>query len=403
MRILFLLPQLEKGGGQVIQALELAKFLKKNNHSVIIISDRSKKISKDGLEYLKYLDIHLIGKKSYNYLLLIRYVSLFFAFLKVFRKKRIDLIQIFDPHLGGLIGTLIKKIFEIPLVIRIGAKYNEYYENKIEKMNLIFRNQIFKEIFHILLEKFEMMSLKNSDIIISNCQFIKKYILSKGYIQNHKKVRVIPSGVSLNYYKSDGIQNKEKIRENRYLLYVGRIVYYKGLNTLIDAFKRVLSNYKTLKLILIGSTEIDEKYFKKLKEKIEIDGLEKHIIFKGSVPHNDVYHYLKNAEVLILPSIKGMYSIEEGLPNVILEAFKMKCPVIASNIGGINEIIKDKETGLLIEPSNTTQLVNKILLLLKNDDLRGKIIKNARQYLLQNRNINTIYEKYLKVYKKLTS
>ena len=252
---------------------------------------------------------------------------------------------------------------------------------------------------NIELDRFD----RNQSFNKNNCQFIKKYILSKGYIQNHKKVRVIPSGVSLNYYKSDGIQNKEKIRENRYLLYVGRIVYYKGLNTLIDAFKRVLSNYKTLKLILIGSTEINEKYFKKLKEKIEIDGLEKHIIFKGSVPHNDVYHYLKNAEVLILPSIKGIYSIEEGLPNVILEAFKMKCPVIASNIGGINEIIKDKETGLLIEPSNTTQLVNKILLLLKNDDLRGKIIKNARQYLLQNRNINTIYKEYLKIYKKLTS
>ena len=401
MHILFILPQIEKGGGQVIQAIGLAQYFKSRKHNITIISDRSKLISRDSLEYIKSLDIQFIRNKSYNYIFFLRYLSLFLKTFNLIHSRQFDIIQIFEPHLSGLIGIFFKRIYKIPIIIRMGAKYIEYYKFKFRKSKFKFKNIFVLGIFGVFLKLIERITIRNSNYIIANCEFIKNNILNKNYLRNLDKIQVIPSGI-----KIDRNENIKDIQRNidinfKYILYIGRIEKYKGIDILLDAFEHILNNNDSIKLILIGSTEINKLYYKDLKNKIKLKGLTKKIIFKGTISHSIIFKYLKRSEMLIVPSLKGKYKIEEGLPNVILEAFKMNCPVIASNVGGIHEIIKNNKTGLIYNPSDAKDLYKKIVFLLKNDNLKKKIIKKAKEYLIKERDLKKSSEKYLKLYEKL--
>ncbi|MHA1268757.1 MAG: glycosyltransferase family 4 protein [Candidatus Helarchaeota archaeon] len=395
MRILFILQQIEKGGGQVIQGLKLAKYLKEKNHSIFIISDRGKIISKDMLGYFNELHIELIGNRVYNYNIIVKYLSIFFKCIKLIHSNKIDLIQVFDPHFGGLIGVLLKFIFRIPLVIRVGSKYEEFYILKLKNSNSLFRLRIILNSFQSILRLVEKISINHTNKIIANCRFISDYIKNKPYFKNYENIQIIPSGISL---KKIVLKNPNFKLPAKYILYVGRIVRYKGIAELIRVFDKINNKDRNIKLILLGSTEFDKQYYKYLKNIIKNKNLDNKIIFKGAVSHSLVYTYLKHAEFLVLPSLNNKYQIDEGMPNIILEAFKMKCPVIASNVGGIREIIINNENGLSFTPGMVDELYNKMILLLENMDLREKIIKNASNYLIINRDSNKLNAKYLKIY-----
>jgi len=88
MNLIFILPQIGKGGGQVIQALELALMLKKNGKKIYILTDRAKTVSKDSLKYIKYLDIHKINRNPLNYFVLFRYLTIFLTTLKILKNQK---------------------------------------------------------------------------------------------------------------------------------------------------------------------------------------------------------------------------------------------------------------------------------------------------------------------------
>jgi len=104
--------------------------------------------------------------------------------------------------------------------------------------------------------------------------------------------------------------------------------------------------------------------------------------FIGMVSPEKIYDYLEQAKILILPSFY------EGLPNVILEAMSVGVPVIATRVGGIPDVVKDGETGLLVEPGRVDELAISIRRLIEDDDLRGKMSKNcleeAKKYSWEN-------------------
>lgn len=402
MRILFILSQLEKGGGQVVQALELARFLEEKGHSVYIISDRSRKVTRDFLNYFKILNIQLVGKKSYNYLIIVKYISIFLKCNKVIKTNKIDIIQVFDPVFGGLIGIALKYIHNVPIMIRLGTKYSDYYESKIIKSRKIFANTLISKLFLSFLNIIEKISIYYSNKTITNCFFIKNYYTKK-YKHKSKKIILIPSGIRIKTdLKYDELGKNHSIKtfkpSNKYILYIGRVVEAKGLEFLLEAYKRISEIYNSIDLILLGSITIEKKFYNKLKKKISEYQLTNKISFEGSVPHSRVYDFLKNAELLVLPSLKMKF--EEGLPNVILEAFKMECPVVASKVGGTQELIEHLYNGLLFEPSDVNDLFEKIIHILKNPDFRSKIIKNAKEYLITKRDLYKNYKRYIAVYKE---
>ena len=177
--------------------------------------------------------------------------------------------------------------------------------------------------------------------------------------------------------------------KNNNILYVGSLVELKGVICLIKAFEIVSKKNTKLKLIIIGDGE--EK--NNIQKYLIINKLTKKVILKQYVPNNMLAKYYKYAKLTIFPSI-GI----ENSPMSILESFSCGTPVVASNIGGIPELVKDKITGMLFKPRNYVDLSSKIEYLLTNPSLLKKMSINCLNTIKSSYNEVSHYESLMTIY-----
>jgi len=126
-------------------------------------------------------------------------------------------------------------------------------------------------------------------------------------------------------------------------------------------------------------------------EKIEsnIDGSVKYCT---SLEWHKAMEVLKSSQVLVLPSRI------ESVPQSILEAFYLKIPVIATNVGGVHELVSNNKTGLLVTPNNSKELLEKINYLLNDIDLCNRLANNAHEFVMKNFSWEVLLPKYIKLY-----
>jgi len=126
-------------------------------------------------------------------------------------------------------------------------------------------------------------------------------------------------------------------------------------------------------------------------KKIEpnIDGSVKYCT---SLEWHKAMEVLKSSQVLVLPSRI------ESVPQSILEAFYLKIPVIATNVGGVHELVSNNKTGLLVTPNNSKELLEKINYLLNDIDLCNRLANNAHEFVMKNFSWEVLLPKYLKLY-----
>jgi glycosyltransferase involved in cell wall biosynthesis len=212
--------------------------------------------------------------------------------------------------------------------------------------------------------------LKNAQIIIvSSDNLIKNSFILKRF---KGKCLVVPHGVDINQLKATQqvLFEANKIKQehgNPLLLFVGRIVYYKGLEYLLRAMKDVEA-----KLLIIGSGPLRNKY-ERLARNL---GVEKKVSWLGEVGNKDISPYYHACDVFVLPSSVRAESF--GL--VQLEAFACEKPVVSTNLPtGVPFVNLDNKTGLVVPPKNSSALTSAIKLLLASQDLRMTYGKNARE------------------------
>lgn len=111
----------------------------------------------------------------------------------------------------------------------------------------------------------------------------------------------------------------------------------------------------------------------------------------------DAARYLKNFDIFVLPSLK------EGLPYVLLEAGLAEIPIIATNVGGVPEIIQNEKTGLLINPANPEEITDAIKKLIENQNLRTTLSQNAHQKILQEFSFEKMLQRTLATYEDKTT
>lgn len=191
-------------------------------------------------------------------------------------------------------------------------------------------------------------SLKKSDCIVSVSKCVEDSLF-KNFKVDPKKMHVIYNGISEelfvdNQEKSDKKQNKIEI------IYVGRIVDAKGIDVLLNAFKGVLEKKPEVKLRLLGDGEARNSY----QDQVRSMGIEESVIFEGFQLEKE--KYLRNADIFVYPS-----RCEEAFGISIVEAMAYGLLCIASNVGGIPEVIKDRENGFLFKSEDSLDLESKLL------------------------------------------
>ncbi len=155
--------------------------------------------------------------------------------------------------------------------------------------------------------------------------------------------------------------------------FVGRFDNCKGADILIDAISIVIKKYPFIKVEMAGGGS-----YELFTQRIQKLGLDKNIQIVGPIPYKEILAFISGSYTLVVPSKI------DNLPTVIIEGFATATPVIAANTGGIPEMITDKKNGLLFEKNNAADLAEKIVLLLKNAELRTQLSDQAK-YTYNNR------------------
>jgi glycosyltransferase involved in cell wall biosynthesis len=211
----------------------------------------------------------------------------------------------------------------------------------------------------------------------------------KNYLVETYKVRPGKISVIANYIDTALFRPLNPEKEEKKIVYAGRINQQKNLSMLVEALQGT-----GIKLDIIGSTQQPKEI--KLKEEIVklAEQLNVKVNFLGLTANEKLPEILGKYQVFVLPSLY------EGMPKALLEAMSCGLACIATDVTGSREIIKDNETGLLVK-TDPESLRNGILKLLNQATLRENLGTKARQYVIDNFSLTSQIKKELEIYENL--
>lgn len=203
------------------------------------------------------------------------------------------------------------------------------------------------------------------------CSSAAKDDLIKHYKVSPSKTFVFPNALEDRKIKNNGADTNT-------IGFIGRLDYSKGVDILINAFEKVQSFHPGARLVIVG----DGKQHLSLQQ-LAVDK-KVNVRFTGAVSYQSVFTFLQTFTCLAVPSRT------DNLPTVILESFSCCTPVVASNAGGIPDMIEDGKNGLLFEKENTANLADKLITLLGDKEARSRFAENARAVFLEKYCVDTL-------------
>ncbi len=329
---------------------------------IVTFSNKNIRIKND------LLNIHMIKKYK------ITFFSIPITLLVIVRK-----IMKINPDIVHALGTFI------PWSIIAALLRNKYptivtlYGIASEEL-IKFRLNIshFYALFSVIYEKY---IIRNMNIIVPTVSI--KNLINKNI---NSKIYVVPYGIE--FGKIQKIKPYDIGKPDIFL--VANLEKVKGVDILIKAIPKIIKLVPDLSVYIAGSGD-QENELKKIVKRLNV---EKHVKFLGFISENEKYQYYKASKIVVIPSRWDV------APLTLYEAMASGKPVVASNIGGIPDVVDDGKTGFLFETENVKDLANKIIILLIDRKLReemGKAAKEkARQY-----EWSKIMEKTIEIYKEV--
>ncbi len=357
-------PQGEVGGIE-IASQNISNQLSKMGNNVFIVAfgkEKNIEILDNNLTIyrLSYPKIKILGN-------LIFWIKIFFAL----RKINPDIVHCQTIQMG-LPCFLFKKIYKKPYIVWCHG-FDVYFLWKFKKI-------------------ISKIVLNSANAVVALTEDMKKEI--KKNFKN--EILVLPNGVDLEKFKGfskEIVHDKLKIPiEEKVILFVGELKKVKGLEYLIEAFKKINQRFVNSKLLLVGGGLEKEN----LENIVKKNNLQNKIIFVGRIANQEVCEYMIGSDVFVLPSLS------EGFPLVILEAMASGLPIVATKVRGLSEILKDNKNGFLVDPKNSEDLFQRILILLENDQLR-KEISNLNKNQAKEYSWEKITKEIEKIYLKAIS
>ncbi len=396
-------------GGDCTYLLSLQNFLEKKGHKVIVFSmhhpnNIETEFSKYFVSYINYNEE--IKKKTMKTVLKVLKRTIFSSEAK---DKIAELIKIERPdvahvqnihhHITPSIFYVLKK-HKIPIIWTLHdytaicpntsllthgkvcekCKKRKYYWPLLMrcKKDSLGASAIaaLETIIHRIMRIYNYV-----DLFISPSKFLRNKFIEFGFRED--KI------IHLDHFIDFPIIKDNVVPEN-YYLYVGRISEEKGLKTLIEAAIRV--NSSKLKIVGDGPLMDEMIAYANARDKKKV------IEFLGHKSREELFDLYRESKFIVVPS-----EWYENAGLIIFEAFACGKPVIGSMIGGIPELVKDKERGVIFEPGNSENLSALIKYLLDNPDIAEKMGENARKHLASKLNSENHYWKLIKVYNQVIS
>jgi glycogen synthase len=245
--------------------------------------------------------------------------------------------------------------------------------------------------------KLEKLSYLRSDMLITVDSRIKDYIKDE-YSIDEKRIKVILNSIDVDRFSPASIKEKEILRKslnlpesNSIILIPRRLDEKCGVIYPALALKEAPPSLRErITLIYVGNGP--EKA--KIEDIISKNNLN-NVMLLGSIPHKSIHSYYKASDIVLIPSI-NVYGLEEASSISAIEAMACGVPVIASNIGGLKEIITHEMNGLLIPEKDHKAILLSIIRLLDDHRFYDIISNNSRHYALKSFSYKTMVDKYIK-------
>ncbi len=329
-----------------------------------------------------------------------RHKILFKAFNDVFYpgiigdifKVNYDLVHVDLPDpVNSIFAFFASVIKNKPLIITYHA---DIEKEELEK----FPASLILKFYNIIL-KFILQRAKK--IFVTS----KDYAKSSKILRNFKfedegdggKLVLSPNFIDENELNIENFDELEKIRKNlglenkKIILFVGRLVQYKGVEYLLKSFKEAGKNFKDAVLLIIGEGPLRNQ----LENIVKNENI-KNVRFLGKVKELKYYYAL--CDIFVLPSITR----QEAFGVVLIEAMYLGKSCITTNIeSGMKYVVDYGKAGILVKEKNIKELKNAIIKLLENENLRKEIGKNARKRVLENFSDTVVLEKFEREINKL--
>lgn len=206
--------------------------------------------------------------------------------------------------------------------------------------------------------------------VVSNAMKIRALTLGV----DSARIRVMPMGVDLRHTFRP-VEGVARVR--RRLIFVGRLVEKKGLDTLLEALSRLADEYPDIELLIAGDGPLRVP----LERKALALGLSGKAVFLGSVASDRLPDLYSSADIAVVPSVIAASGDQEGLGLVIIEAMGCGCAVVASALDAIGDVV-DAETGLFARPGDPADLAEKIRRLLEDPGYCRRLSERAREKVL---------------------
>lgn len=370
-------------GGIARVVSELSERLTEKGHDVTVVTYR------DGdLEYKEKIngvtvyrvDNYMIRPQNFiDWIMQLNFNMISKASELINAGEKFDVIHAHD-WLTCYAAKTLKHSYNIPLTVTIHATENG-------------RNSGIHTEQQRYINDTEWLLTYESDEVIVNSNFMKTEV-QRLFNLYYDKVKVIPNGIDLE--KFDGFERDYTFRRNyasdneKIIFTLGRLVNEKGIQHLICAMPKIISQYNDVKLVIGGrGPMIDE-----LKDLAYRIGVAHKVYFTGFLSGDNVQKMYKCADIAVFPSTYEPFGI------VVLEAMLAKVPAVVSDIGGLNEIIEHNVDGVKSYAGNANSLADAILSILFDKSLEEKIVDNADKKVRELFNWEKIAEMTQDVYEE---
>jgi glycosyltransferase involved in cell wall biosynthesis len=380
-----------RGGGEIM-FYQLADQLARRGHKVFVIKHKimTSNLSKDDLNNLPSKVIvydvdpaveHKGGLPAGILQNLLYVFNSIRVGLRIIKSNHVDVIHC-NNYSPIFAGWFLSKLTGVPLLVTIHDVASlhgyDFWRRWMRQFGGLSKVKAF--IGYVS----ELLTIKLSGNIHTVSETSKRDILS---FKPKCHVYVIPNSLNLEYYKA---MSEDEIEYGDFILFIGRLIYYKHLEVVIEALK-ILRDKCNVKLVVLGDGPMRRDW----ENLVERYNLKDYVEFKGYVSHEEKLYYLSKCRALVLPSTF------EGFGIVILEAWALKKPVIVANVEPLNKIVTHGSDGYVVEKNKSSIWAEYIYLLMKNKELCEQMGSNGFKKLVHEYNVGKHIDVFEKLYTKL--
>ena len=318
-----------------------------------------------------------------------RYFSMLTVAAELLRRRRqYDIVLVSNLRILGLPGLMVARSLGRPCILRAdssGELSGEYVSN-------LHGHSLVKEMLGTVYFGLRNRFLRRADVFVSITTAIHAEFIRVGVPP--ERIRLISNGIDTDVFTPISDDQKAALRtrlglpaRETIVAYSGRLTREKGLQMLVRAWKAVHREHPGTHLLLIGSGKgMPLSCEDELRSFVLENGLAASVTFTGSVER--VYEYLQCADVFVLPSRT------EALPLALIEAMACELPAIATNVGGIPDVISDGVNGVMIGRDRQDELVEAVGRLVDSTRLRHRLGERGRETVVSKFSLDKVTVQY---------